>query len=291
MDLYYRRNKGYQKSVLTNTTINNSRKKAKKTQIGEIIFLMVVVIYISILLLPIVALSNFAGINKIVKLLGNEEAISSIKLGLKTASYSLILTFLFGTCTVFFVTNIKNKVILNIIDIIIQIPIVIPPATAGIGLLLAFGRNGLIGKFLSSFGINIVFTPIAVIIAQFFICSAFYIQVLRAAVDNIPYEIYEASYVFGASRFQTITKIILPMEKKAVISGLLLSWVRAMGEFGTTIMFAGNIIGKTRTVPLQIYTFLQSDITMAAALATILYILSIMLMIGIKFFLRTEEYS
>jgi molybdate transport system permease protein len=250
---------------------------------------LLVFIYVIIIVVPVVALLAYSGAEGVYRVMTNKQAFQSISLGIYTSLISLVATFIFGTAAAFYISLRKKSSLSKSLDILFQIPVVLPPAASGIGLLLAFGRNGIIGKFLNCFDINIVFTPAAVILAQFFVSSAFYIQILKTSVQQIPKELYEAAYVQGAGRVETIIKIILPMVKKAVVSGLLLSFIRALGEFGTTIMFAGNIAGKTRTIPLQIYTFFQSDIISASALASILYISSFVLLFIVKTYVEEKN--
>lgn len=240
------------------------------------------VIYIFLLVFPILSLMKYAGVYNILKNVCNTENVNCILLSLVTSLVSLVITFLFGTATAFYIANISNNKMAKLLDIIVEIPIVLPPAVAGIALLLAFGSNGFIGRFLSQYNIDIVFTPIAVVIAQVFVSSAFYVRVLRDSIKRVPDEIFEATYVFGAGKVETNIRVIIPMLKNSIISGLILAWVRSMGEFGATLMFAGNILNKTRTIPLEIYTLMQSDIKTATAFAAILYILSFSMLVVVR---------
>lgn len=241
-----------------------------------------VVIYIFLLVFPILSLMKYAGVYNILRNIRNEENANCILLSLTTSLISLVITFLFGTVTAFYIANISNNKIAKLLDSIVEMPIVLPPAVAGIALLLALGSNGFIGSFLSQYKIDIVFTPIAVVIAQVFVSSAFYVRVLRDSIKKVPDEIFEVTYVLGAGKIETNIKIIIPMLKNSIISGLILAWVRSMGEFGATLMFAGNILNKTRTIPLEIYTLMQSDIKTATAFAAILYILSFSMLVIVR---------
>lgn len=240
------------------------------------------VIYIFLLVLPILSLMKYAGVYNILQNVRNAENINCILLSLVTSIVSLVITFLFGTATAFYIANISNNKMAKLLDIIVEMPIVLPPAVAGIALLLALGSSGFIGRFLSQYNIDIVFTPIAVVIAQVFVSSAFYVRVLRDSIRSVPDEIFEATYVFGAGKVETNIRVIIPMLKNSIISGLILAWVRSMGEFGATLMFAGNILNKTRTIPLEIYTLMQSDIKTATAFAAILYILSFSMLVIVR---------
>ncbi|AOR24758.1 ABC transporter permease [Clostridium taeniosporum] len=253
------------------------------------IFFALIVIYVCFLIVPIIGLIKYSGIKKILETINNVDNIYCLKLSMKTSLISLLLTFLFGTPTAFYLSKISKNKIPKIVDIIVELPIVLPPAVVGIGLLLAFGDNGIIGSIFSKLGYSITFTPIAVIIAQLFVSSSLYIKVLKNSIQDIPKEIFEVSYVLGASKITTIIKVIIPMLKRTVISALILSWIRALGEFGATLMFAGNVMNKTRTIPLQIYTYMQTDIKMATAFAGILYILSFIMILTIRVLLREKS--
>lgn len=239
------------------------------------------VLYFCFVALPVISIFRISGISNISAIIQNQEVETAIKLSLMTSGITLVLTFLLGTPVAFFVSA-KKGMLAKAGEIIVHLPTILPPAVAGIGLLLAFGRNGIIGHLFSVKKIDIVFTPLAVILAQLFVSSAFYIQILKNGIDSVEKEIYEASFVFGAGKMETFFRIILPMMKKNIIAGLIVSWTRAMGEFGATIMFAGNIVGKTRTMPLQIYTLMQMDIGLAASVSVILFLISFCMLFIVK---------
>lgn len=253
------------------------------------IFFILTAIYLVILIFPILSMMKYSGVNYIVETLYNVDNFKTIILSFSTSLIALIFTFLIGTPTAFIINAGKNKTLSKILDIVVEMPIVLPPAVAGIALLLAFGKNGIIGIFLISHGINIIFTSTAVVIAQFFVSSALYVRVLRDSIKLVPIELFEISYVLGAGKIETIIKIMIPMLKKSVISGLILAWIRSLGEFGATLMFAGNILDKTRTIPLQIYTFMQDDIKMATAFATILYLMTFLLLLIVRLSIKDED--
>ena len=204
--------------------------------------------------------------------------MAALKISIQTTSITVLFIFLLCTPVVFYLSGKKGSMLSKILEILVTMPTVLPPAVAGIGLLLAFGREGIAGAFLKQFNIEVVFTPSAVILAQFFVASGFYIQVLKTGVDSIGPEIFEVSYLFGLGKVETFYRVILPMMAKPLIAGLMLSWTRALGEFGATIMFAGNMTGKTRTIPLQIYTLLQMDVVSAASVSMLLFIVSFLVL-------------
>ncbi|MDP4146815.1 MAG: ABC transporter permease [Bacillota bacterium] len=259
--------------------------KIRTNSVGKMvtaIFFIIIVIYLFLLIAPVFSIIKYSGLMSILNTFNYSDNIYCIMLSLATSLIALILTFLLGTPTAFYLAEASNRPFGKLIDIIVELPIVLPPAVVGIGLLLTFGERGIIGSILSNFGISIVFTPAAVVIAQFFVSSAFYVKILKNSIKDVPKEIFEATYVLGASKATTAFKIIIPMVKKSIISGLILSWIRSLGEFGATLMFAGNVLYKTRTVPLQIYTYMNTDIRMATAFAAVLYILSFTLLLLVR---------
>ncbi|GKU24845.1 ABC transporter permease [Clostridium folliculivorans] len=276
---------------LFNKKFASIRNKTNNTILSKILVLpigIIIFIYLAIVILPITAMIRYSGIDNILEMFYIKDNISSIILTFYTSSISLLMTFVFGTTIAFYLRAIKNKNLSKLISIIIELPIVLPPAAVGIALLLTFGNNGFVGKLLNQIGVEIVFTPIAVILAQFFVSSAYYVKVLTNSINDIPKEIFEATYVLGAGRVETVFRVIIPMLKRAIISGLILSFIRSIGEFGATLMFAGNILNETRTIPLQIYTYMQTDIKMATSFSTILYILSFLLLFSVRIFLKDE---
>lgn len=253
------------------------------------LFFILTVIYLLMLIFPVLSMMKYSGVSYMFDTLHNEDNIRTVLLSFVTSLIALVFTFFIGTPTAFCINAVKNKTLSKVLDIFVEIPIVLPPAVAGIALLLTFGKNGIVGNFLASHGINIIFTSTAVVIAQFFVSSALYVRVLRDSIKSIPIELFEISYVLGAGKIETIIRVMLPMLKKTVLSGLILAWIRSLGEFGATLMFAGNIIDKTRTIPLQIYTYMQNDIKMATAFATILYLMTFILLLVVRLSVKDDD--
>ncbi len=249
------------------------------------------IVYLGVILIPILTLFKASGLSNMLSAITSGENASAFRISFFTTTITLIPTFLLGTPMAFLLASMKGKLYAKVFEGIITMPAVLPPAVAGIGLLVAFGSNGWIGSILKSMDIEVVFTPAAVILAQVFVSMGFYIQVLRTGVDAVNPEVFEASYTLGAGRLETFVRIIIPMLKKPIIAGLILAWTRALGEFGATIMFAGNVLGKTRTVPLQIYTLMQTDMPLAASLSAVLFIVSFTMLVIVKICLEGEYHG
>lgn len=273
------------KAEYINETMYVNKFRLDKEKILFAFIVITALLYFVVIMIPMVSIAGTAGFTNALLSIKSSESLSAIGISLITTAISTVMAFVLGTSVVFILMNNKKSILLKLLDMVVNIPAVLPPAVAGLGLLLVFGRNGFIGKILEGFGVEVVFTPLAVILAQFFVASGLYIKVLKTATDAIEPEILEVTYVMGAGRIETFLKVVIPMVKKPVIVGLILSWTRALGEFGATIMFAGNVLGRTRTIPMEIYTLMQTDITMAAALATILFLITFIMIFITKIWL------
>ncbi len=147
----------------------------------------------------------------------------------------------------------------EVLDILFTLPLVLPPTVTGYYLIILFGRNGVIGKILYEWsGWSIMFTWYAAVLASFVVALPLMIKATRAAIESVDRNLINASYTLGHSEFETAMKVTLPLAKRGMIAGAVLSFARAMGEFGATLMIAGNIPGKTDTVPISIYSHASS---------------------------------
>jgi molybdate transport system permease protein len=152
--------------------------------------------------------------------------------------------------------NFRGK---ELLDILFTLPLVLPPTVTGYYLIVLFGRNGSVGKYLYNLtGWSIMFTWYAAALASFVVALPLMIKTTRAAIESVDENLINASYTLGHSEFKTMVKIILPLSKRGIVAGTVLSFARAMGEFGATLMLAGNIPGKTDTMPLAIYSRVNS---------------------------------
>jgi molybdate transport system permease protein len=178
---------------------------------------------------------------------------------------------------------------INVIDTIVDLPIVLPPAVAGLALLLTFGRRGLLGGQLSSVGVELPFTTVAVVLASLFVATPFYVRAARAGFVAVPREFEEAARMEGASEWQVFQYVTLPVAAPALFGGAILCWARALGEFGATIMFAGQLQGRTQTMPLAIYAALETDTDAALGLAVVLLAMSFVLLLLFRRWLRVAS--
>jgi len=199
---------------------------------------------------------------------------SAIWLSLSTSGISIAIILLLGTPLAYILARWQFRA-RRFLTVIIQLPIVLPPAVAGLALLLTFGRRGFLGETLQSWGITIPFTALAVIIAQVFVSAPFYLRAAQTAFASVPKELEDAAEVDGANGWILFWRITLPLSVRYLSAGLVLSWARAIGEFGATILFAGSLQGQTQTMPLLVYDVFQTDIDAAIEVSLILIIIAL----------------
>jgi molybdate transport system permease protein len=195
-------------------------------------------------------------------------AIEALLLSARTTAITMLIILVVGTPAAYVLarTEFPGK---RFINTLIDIPAVLPPSAAGIALLLAFGRMGLLGEHLRVLGIELSFTTAAVVIAELFVASHFYVRQAAVGFAAIDREVEEAAMVDGASRAAVFSRITVPLASPALIAGAVTAWARALGEFGGTIIFAGSLRGVTQTMPLAIYAALESDLNAAVALSVL----------------------
>ncbi len=211
----------------------------------------------------------------------------ALRLSLLTTSLSLALTLLLGTPLAYLLARYDffGK---RLLETLLDLPIVLPPTVAGVALLLTFGRRGFIGAYLNELGITIAFTTVAVVIAQVFVASPLYIRSMRAAFANIPERLEGAALTLGASKTQTFWRVTLPLTLPYFLEGVVLSWARALGEFGATIVFAGSLQSRTQTMPLAIYSALEQDLDTALVISAVLTVVAFGLLFVFRQIVRRE---
>lgn len=218
----------------------------------------------------------------------NQEVSIALILSLRTTLISLTIIIALGTPLAYVLARYRffGKRWLNAL---VEVPIVLPPAVAGLALLVTFGRRGILGEYLTTAGIQIPFTMVAVILAQTFVAMPFYIRAVQIGFQQIDPDLEDAALVDGANRMGRFFYITLPLSSRALLNGILLSWARALGEFGATILFAGSLQGQTRTMPLLVYHRFESDLNAAIWTALILVGLAIGVALITRFLLHEER--
>jgi molybdate transport system permease protein len=210
----------------------------------------------------------------------------AVRLTITTTTISLLLVIGCGTPLAWVLAHRHGRP-WRIIETIIQLPVVLPPAVAGVALLLAFGRRGLLGPALAEAGIGLPFSRAAVILAETFVAAPFYVQAAVAAFRRLDPDLVLVARTLGASRPRVLFTVAIPMSMGGLAGGAAMSWARALGEFGATLMFAGNLSGRTQTLPLAIYSALESDLRTAQSLSVVLVVVAFALLVAIKAGTRT----
>ncbi len=233
------------------------------------------------LLVPLVALWLSTSPQEAVAGLRSPVAVAALRLSLFTTSCSLALVLLLGTPLAWLLARRTGRWP-RVVATLVQLPIVIPPAVSGLALLLAFGRRGLLGPWLERVGIGLPFTTLAVVLAELFVSAPFYVQAAAAAFRRLDPAMLLVARSLGAGPARTFFRVALPLSLHGVTTGAALSWSRALGEFGATLMFAGNLQGRTQTLPLAIYTAMESDLRPAKAMALVLVVVAfgLLLLVG-----------
>jgi molybdate transport system permease protein len=231
------------------------------------------------LLIPLVGLVFRISPSNMMAGIMEPQVLQAIRLSFSTTMITVLLTLLFGTPVAYMLAR-KRFAGRTILDALIDMPIVLPPSVAGVALLIAFGRRGFFSPIFG--GLEIPFTEAAVVLAQLFVASPFYIKSAAAGFASINRELEQAAAVDGASRLEIFRTIILPLSLPAIVGGVVMTWARALGEFGATIIFAGNFPGRTQTMPLAIYIGFEIDLNVALVLALILLLISFFVLAVVK---------
>jgi molybdate transport system permease protein len=239
-------------------------------------------ILVGFIALPLASLALHVTPAQFVTALATPGARAALRLSLATTLVSLAVTLAFGTPLAFALARgtFRGK---RLIDAAVDLPIVVPPAVAGLALLLAFGRTGTFGPLLHRGGIDLSFTTAAVVLAQTFVASPFYVRSARAGFLAVDRTLEHASATLGMGPLRTFALVTVPLALPALLGGVVLAWARALGEFGATIMFAGNLEGISQTLPLAIYLNLEGgDLGVATALALTLVAASLIVVFALR---------
>jgi molybdate transport system permease protein len=239
------------------------------------------------LALPLVAIVLRTPPDQLLANLTEVVVIQAISLSLLTTTFTLLITLIFGTPVAYLLARYDFP-FRRAVDTLLDLPTVLPPSVAGVALLMAFGRRGLIGEWLEIGGIHIAFTQVAVILAQTFIAAPFYVKAAMLGFGSVGRDLEQAAALDGASSRQVFRFVTLPLSWGALVSGAVMTWARALGEFGATIIFAGNYPGRTQTMPLAIYLGFELDLDVALTLSVILVGCSFAVLMIVKVLLQRE---
>lgn len=244
-------------------------------------------LFVAFIAVPLAGLVLHLSPGDIIAALQTPTARDALRLSAVTTLLALLVTVLLGTPLAFVLARARFAG-RNIVDAVVDLPIVIPPAVAGLALLLAFGRAGTFGPALRGLGIQLSFTTAAVVMAQVFVASPFYVRAARSGFLTVDAALEFASATLGMGPLRTFAFVTVPLAAPALIAGAVLCWARALGEFGATIMLAGNLAGVSQTLPLAVYLNLESgSLPVATALSVVLIAFSLVVVVAVRFVERT----
>jgi molybdate transport system permease protein len=244
-------------------------------------FVAAVVVALAFLALPIVAIFVHTTPGHLLDQLSNDTVRDAFLVSLKTSLIAQALIVLVGTPTAYLLATRRFPGHSAAVTLV-ELPLVLPPAVAGIGLLAAFGRVGLLGSTFDALGFSLPFTQAAVAIAVAYVASPLYIRQAIAAFEATDPNLAAASRTLGVGATRTFLRIVLPLARGGLIAGLALTFARGLGEFGATIMFAGSLQRVTQTLPLAIYAEFDRNFDATLAMSGVLVLLSIVLLLGLR---------
>ncbi len=249
---------------------------------GFLAVLVTAAILVALIGIPIGALSA-RGVTEgdVLAELRSPFATTALWLSLATSGMSVLVAVTLGTPAAYLLAR-RSFPGRSVIDTLIDLPIVLPPVVGGLALLVALGRQGVIGAPLDAAGIDVAFTTGAVVVAQLFVSVPFYIRAARAGFESVDPRLEAISATLGAGGWRTFRRITVPLALPSLIGGAVMCWARALGEFGATIMFAGNVSGRTQTMPLAILEAIETDVDAALAIAIILIVIAFAVLLAFK---------
>jgi molybdate transport system permease protein len=232
---------------------------------------------LAFLALPVLAIFLDTSPVDLARSLGEEGALDALRLSLECSLAAVAVILLVGTPAAWLLATRRFRG-RSVLITVLELPLVLPPAVAGIGLLASLGPSGLLGGT----GIRLVLTTAGVIVALTFVAAPYYLRQAQAAFEALDRTVLDASRTLGAGEARTFARVAIPVARSGLLTGLALAWGRALGEFGATLMFAGSFRGVTQTAPLAIYERFASDFTSALALSAVLVAVSAGLLLGVK---------
>ena len=252
-----------------------------------IVTLLIALVFLG---LPVIAVFTRTGLGDLVAQLGTDFAINALLLSLKVNAIALGIILLIGTPAAYLLAT-RRFIGRSVIITVLEIPLVLPPAVAGLGLLAALGTRGLLGGSLEVIGVRLPFTEAAVVIAVTFVSSSFYLRQAIAAFEIVDRNLIDAARTLGAGPARIFMRISIPLASPGLAAGATLSWARGMGEFGATILFAGSLRGVTQTAPLAIYEAFSINAAAAQALGAVLILTSLVVLLATKLFSTWKNFS
>lgn len=237
---------------------------------------------VAFLVVPLVALVLQAPWGSFGEIVSTPEARDALRLSLLTSVSATAVAAVLGIPLAWLLARDVLPAT-GLVRALVIVPLLLPPVVAGVGLLVALGRRGLVGQYLfDAFGIQLPFTTAGVVVAETFVAMPFLVITIEGGFRSLHRRYEDAAATLGASPFTIFRRVTLPMVAPSVVAGLVLCWARALGEFGATITFAGNFPGVTQTMPLAVYSALESDRSTAIALSIVLLVVSVAVLVALR---------
>ena len=230
-------------------------------------------------LLGVLVRAPWSGLSRILR---TTEVLDALWLSLWSASLATLVSLVLGVPLAWVLAR-SSIPGLRLLRALVTLPLVLPPVVGGVALILVLGRNGLVGRWLDQwFGLTLFATPAAVVIAETFVAMPFLVIAVEGAFRSADQGYDEAAATLGASRLTVFRRVTLPLVRPALVAGAVLCWARALGEFGATVTFAGNLQGLTRTMPLAVYLAMETDPDAALALSLVLLAVSVAVLFALR---------
>jgi molybdate transport system permease protein len=246
-----------------------------------LLFFAVIACTLGFLALPVVAIFTHVSPEVLVQQLSSQQVRDALLVTVKSSLAAQVAIVVFGTPTAWFLATRRFRG-RQLLVTLVELPFVLPPAVAGIALLVAFGRIGLLGSTFSFLGITVAFNTTAVVLAIMFVASPIYVRQAIAAFEAIDQNLVAASRTLGAGPPRTFFRVVLPLAAGGLLAGEALCFARGIGEFGATIMFAGNFPGRTQTLSVAVYEAFDSSFDVALAISALLVIVSVAILLTLK---------
>jgi molybdate transport system permease protein len=257
-------------------------RAARANNRGPLLILVPAFIGLAFLLIPLVSLLVRAPWHDIGRLLSESQVLTALRLSLVCATAATAACLVFGVPLAWVLARLSFPGI-AVVRALVTLPLILPPVVGGLTLLLAFGRNGILGRYLDRWtGITLPFTTAGVVVAETFVAMPFLVITVEGALRSADRGLEEAAATLGASRLVVFRRITLPLIGPSLVAGSVLCWARALGEFGATITFAGSLPGTTQTMPIAVYNALETDPQAAMALSLVLLLVAVVVLVALR---------
>jgi molybdate transport system permease protein len=264
--------------------------QAWRSTLGRLTIALAVAVLIAVvmafLMLPIVALVTYQPVHDLINGFGSKVATDAIEVSVKTNAVAFALMIVLGTPFAFILARSRFRG-RSVVITLVELPLVMPPAVAGLALLVAFGRLGLLGHTLSALGIDLAFTQAAVVIAILFVASPFYLRGAIAAFEAVEGDLIDVAGTLGAGPVRRMLRVAVPLAAGGLGAAAAVAFARGLGEFGATILFAGSFQGTTQTLPLAVYSLFDANLDQAIAIGVLLIIISAAILLASKLLVRS----